>query len=388
MFKKFLFVFYNFIIFIMVGMIGFIMPTNIKPVMSANVCPSMVFDKIIQFIKPNDKVEDAQVIERFKVYISGRPMGFSIDGGGVVVVTMGEIKTSTGYVKSPSEDAGVKIGDVIVRANGNEVTSGERLIDIVNNTPNKVSDLEILREGEVKNISVVPQFDDFALSYRLGVWVRDNAVGVGTITYVTENGGFSALGHPVTDIDTSTIFPVGDGSAYKCSIVGLKKGKKGEPGELKGLFLKTSNKIGDIETNTERGIMGRFVSEEVSSAFCNNELTEVALRKEVAPGKGTIYTTIDGCEPEYYDIEIIKTNHINSYGNKCMVIRITDEKLLNATGGIIQGMSGSPIIQNGKLVGCVTHVFINDPTKGFADFIDKKWDNSKNYLILFKIIQK
>jgi stage IV sporulation protein B len=139
---------------------------------------------------------------------------------------------------------------------------------------------------------------------------------------------------------------------------------------LKGLFLKTSNEVGNIVSNTTTGIKGQFVSEDVSEMFKDLELTEIALRKEVRVGDAYIYTTIDGNTPKLYDIEIVKTNHVNSYGNKCMVIRITDKELLSKTGGIVQGMSGSPILQNGKLVGCITHVFINDPSKGFADFID------------------
>ncbi len=372
MFKRLKFFIVNFLIVAIVGLLPVINTSNFNVVMSGNICPSNIIDKIFQLVKPDSKIKETEVIERFKVHVSGRPIGFSIDADGVVVVSMGEIKTSSGFINSPCEVSGIKPGDIIKRVNGVEITSGERLIDVVNSKPGEVCNIELNRKGETMYVDVCPIYDEFALSYRLGVWVRDNSVGVGTVTYVTQDNCFSALGHPVTDADTSTILPVGVGRTFKCSIVGVKKGIKGEPGELKGLFLKTSNEVGSILSNTTTGIRGQFVSSETSEMFKDLELTEVALRKEVSVGDASIYTTIDGNTPKLYNIEIIKTNHINSYGNKCMVIRITDKELLTKTGGIVQGMSGSPILQNGKLIGCVTHVFINDPSKGFADFIDLK----------------
>ena len=370
MFKRLKLFIINLLVITILGLLPFANALNFNVVMSGNICPSNIVDKIFQLVKPDTKIKETEVVERFKVYVSGRPIGFSIDGDGVVVVSVGEIKTPSGFVDSPCEVAGVKPGDIIKKVNGVEITSGERLIDVVNSKPGEVCSIELDRKGEIMYIEVRPMFDEFALSYRLGVWVRDNSVGVGTVTYVTQDNCYSALGHPVTDADTSTILPVGEGRAFKCSIVGVKRGEKGEPGELKGLFLKTSNEVGDIVSNTTTGIKGQLVSEDVSEMFKDLELTEIALRKEVRVGDAYIYTTIDGNTPKLYDIEIVKTNHVNSYGNKCMVIRITDKELLSKTGGIVQGMSGSPILQNGKLVGCVTHVFINDPSKGFADFID------------------
>ena len=372
MFKKCLLSTITFVLLFTVYLFPLYGSVENKEVYSANICPSNIIEKIMQFVRPSANVGNPEVEDREFVYVSGRPIGFSIDGGGVVVVTMGEIMSGDGYIKSPCEEAGVKTGDIIVRVEGTDITSGERLIDIVNARGGKPCNLEISRNGKKINIEVTPKFDKFALSYRLGVWVRDNAVGVGTVTYVTEDNSFSALGHPITDADTSTVFPVGVGKVFKCSIVGIKKGERGEPGELKGLFLKNSNEVGLIESNTYKGVSGSFASSDVAEVFHDKELTEVAFISEVKPGSATIYTTIDGGEPQKYDIEIIKTNHVNSYGNKCMVIRITDQKLINATSGIVQGMSGSPILQDGRLVGCVTHVFINDPTKGFADFITIK----------------
>lgn len=332
-------------------------------------CPD-IFNKFIQILSPTSVTfEETASVEPVYVHISGRPVGFSIDGGGLVVVSLGDIKCNGEFVDSPCKVAGIREGDIIIKAEGEVTYSGERLIDIVNSKSGAVCNIEIIRNGEHKIIPVKPIKDDLALSYRIGVWVRDSSVGVGTITYVTDNGLFSALGHPVSDADTSTIMPVGNGSIYKCSIVGVKKGTRGTPGELKGLFLKNNNKIGVITENSKNGIKGVFNSVEESKKYCDSELVEVANRSEVKTGKASIISSVDGTTPSEYSIEIIKTNHINSSGNRCMVIRITDEKLLNKTNGIVQGMSGSPVVQKGKLIGCVTHVFINDPTKGFAEFI-------------------
>ncbi len=369
MFKKILLYFNYIVLIVLIGLTpasyNF---TNAKTTYNQN-CPKEFFSKFISLFSSNTSEVANTPIERRNVYISGKPMGFMLDGGGVVVVSMGEIKVGENFVVSPCEKAGIKAGDVIVSAEQQKVTSGERLIDIVNKKRGGECELEVLRNNETLIIKITPLYDDIALSYRLGVWVRDNAVGVGTVTYVTQDNKFSALGHPVSDSDTGTIMPIGEGKVYKCSVVGVKKGERGNPGELKGLFLKGANTIGSISSNSKLGIQGSFNSEEIANQFKSSELYEVAFASDVTPGSAKIYTTIDGATPEYYNIEIVKTNHINSEGQKCMVIKITDENLLQKTNGIVQGMSGSPIIQNGRLVGCVTHVFINDPTKGFAEFI-------------------
>lgn len=371
MLKKFLLISFNFVIILIFGLFPIATPT-VSGVANVNICPRKFIEKVKQIVMPIKDVEEQENIEREFVYISGKPIGFSIDGDGVVVVSMGEIKTKTGYEMSPCESAGIKIGDIIKKAEGISVTSGERLIDIINSRDGGLCKLELERDKKLIFIDVLPLFDEISLSYRLGIWVRDSAVGIGTVTYVTQDGGFSALGHPVADVDTSTIIPVGSGDVYKCSVVGVKKGERGEPGELKGLFLKSSNKIGHLNDNDECGITGQFDTEKNAEMFKSGELTEVALPKDVRNGSAKVLTTIDGFTPVWYEIEIIKTNHINNYGNKCMVIRITDKELLSKTNGIVQGMSGSPVVQDGRLIGCITHVFVNDPGKGFADFIDYK----------------
>ena len=232
---------------------------------------------------------------------------------------------------------------------------------------NKPIILTIEREGKLITKEITAEYDTFAGGYRLGLWVRDNAVGVGMMTYIDENGFYGSLGHPITDIDTGAIIPIGNGKVYKCSIIGVKKGEKGAAGELKGLFLKTSNTIGQVYKNEKQGVFGTLNQENIA-AYSYKKL-ELARNEEVKMGQATIVTTIDGVTPKEYEIEIIKTNHTSLDGDKCMIIRIVDEKLLSQTGGIVQGMSGSPIIQTGKIVGAVTHVFVNDPKKGFANYI-------------------
>ena len=210
--------------------------------------------------------------------------------------------------------------------------------------------------------------------YRLGLWIRDNAAGVGTLTYVRQdNFRFGALGHPVCDIDTGKIMPVSGGNIYKCSIVGFNKGVRGNPGELRGLFLKSGVSVGELDNNNNFGVYGKINEEYVKAMGV--EPMMVGFRDSVKTGKAKILSTIDGGKPEEYEIEIIKLNYQSESDKKSMVLRITDERLLNSTGGIVQGMSGSPIIQNGKLVGAVTHVFVSDPTKGFGVYIDWMIDN-------------
>lgn len=330
-------------------------------------CPSGFLKKAIEKIFPDASQTNLGENDQPRfVHISGRPMGFTIDGGGVVVVSLGEIKQGGKYIESPCKKAGIKLGDILVQAEGQDITSGERLIDIINSRNGQACDLKVIRDGDELHLSVEPSYDEIALSYRLGVWVRDSSMGVGTLTYIDEQGNFGALGHPVCDIDTGTIMPVGDGRVYNCSIVGVKKGQKGEAGELKGLFLKSGEPIGSITKNTNNGLGGMIYN---YKNFCEDELVEVMPRTKVKVGKAQIYTTIEGSDPKKYDIEIIKTNHLSTSGEKCMVIKITDNVLIEKTGGIVQGMSGSPVLQDGKFVGCVTHVFINDPSKGFAEFV-------------------
>ena len=210
--------------------------------------------------------------------------------------------------------------------------------------------------------------------YKLGLWVKNEASGVGTLTYVEhETDKFGALGHPITDFETGAVVPAKSGKVFNCSVVGLSKGEKGTPGEMKGVFMQGKNSKGSIEKNTESGVFGKITDK--STLVDINKSAEVGGRLSVRPGKATLVSSITGvCEN--YEIEIIKANYQPKSSDKSFVFRVVDERLLDLTGGIIQGMSGSPIMQNGKIIGAVTHVFVSDPTKGYGIYID--WMLEKN----------
>ena len=203
----------------------------------------------------------------------------------------------------------------------------------------------------------------------MGLWVRDDAAGVGTLTYIRkDNKRFGALGHAICDIDTKVPFSVNDGKMYRSNIIGIKRGRQGVPGELKGLFVKNQNIEAVVDKNSEFGVFGTVTK--TSKLLSENQLFEIGGRLTARPGKAKIRVGLEGQKIEEYDIEIVKTNYQNISKQKSMVIKVIDKKLLEKTGGIVQGMSGSPIIQNGKLVGAVTHVFVNDPKRGFGVYLD------------------
>ena len=298
--------------------------------------------------------------ENIKVYLGGYPLGFTFKCNGVLVIAI-----SNENVTNLAE------GDIIKKIGDFEVYNVENISEILNE---KITDFEsvnltILRQNEEMNASIKPIFDSVSQKYKLGLWIRDDAAGVGTITYIRkDNLRFGALGHPVCDIDTGSIMPVSTGNIFKCNIVGYKKGVKGNPGELKGLFLRNGSVYGALDKNKKSGVYGTFSEDKID--FIKEKEVEVADRSEIKSGKAHIRCTVDGYEPQEYEIEIVKTYFQSGRDTKSMFIRVTDKELLEKTGGIVQGMSGSPIIQNGKLVGAVTHVFVSDPTKGYGIFAD------------------
>ena len=331
--------------------------------------PSLL-EKFIEIIF-NKKFENEipQTAEKQQVYLSGYPIGFTLDGDGVIIVDVGEVETLNGFER-PTLNSDIKSGDVLKKINNEEIVNSEKVGEIINREENKGKSVELLldRKGQEIKVVVLPVLDKLTNNYKLGLWVRENAIGVGTVTYIKNDNLFGGLGHPITDIDTGTVIPIRSGNIYKCTIVGVEKGQKGMPGEIKGMFLRGDNSVGSVYSNNKYGVFGEFYASSVD-AF-KSDLVYIAGKSEIMPGKARILSTINGSYPKYYDAEIIKTNYINNAGNECMIIRVTDKELLEVAGGIVQGMSGSPIVQNGKLVGCVTHVFVNDPTKGFANYID------------------
>ncbi len=328
-------------------------------------------DIIKDIFSKNDKeeVDDRKIM----VYPGGLPLGFTLECDGVMVVAIGSVQTLTGVVK-PLENKNVKVGDVVKSVDGVDITSAAGLQETINKNNGNPVALEIVRDGKTFMESAIPVLEASTQTYRLGLWIRDNAAGVGTLTYVRcDNNRFGALGHPISDIDTGKTLPISGGYIYKCNIVGVNKGTRGNPGELRGLFLKNGSQAGELDNNNDYGVYGN-VGEEYLKNISSSPI-EVGFRNTVKTGKAKILTTIDGDQPNEYDIEIIKLNHQSKSDTKSMVIKVIDPRLIEATGGIVQGMSGSPIIQGGKLVGAVTHVFVSDPTKGFGVYIDWMIDN-------------
>ena len=298
--------------------------------------------------------------ERVSVYLGGYPLGFTFKCDGVLVIAI-----------SNDTAENLQEGDIITHINEHKVSSESDISDIINNkiNPKDKVMLKMRRNNTERNSTIKPIFDEKTGRYKLGIWIRDDAAGVGTITYIRkDNMRFGALGHPVCDVDTGSMMPVSSGHIYKCNVVGYKKGVKGDAGELKGLFLRNGSIFGSLDKNKKSGVFGCFNNEKID--FVDDTEIEVADRSEIKSGKATIRCTIDGYTPEDYEIEIVKTYFKTNNDTKSMFIRVTDKRLIERTGGIVQGMSGSPIVQNGKLVGAVTHVFVSDPTKGYGIFAD------------------
>lgn len=293
-------------------------------------------------------------------YLGGMAAGFSLKMRGVQVVGLCDVVTPIGSV-SPSKDAGIKVGDVILRINDCEIND---VSDIEKNTAdNKSVTLQILSEGNLIDKTLLPA-KDMSGNYKIGVFVRDSVSGIGTVTYI-KDGYFASLGHPILDDDGKALEITG-GSLFSCNVTGCIKGERGKAGELRGVFLRT-NPIAAIEKNTTCGVFGKL-----NENFDCGKLNKITIG-EAVPGNAQIMSVVDGVNVCKYDISIIKTDNYSE--NKNFVIKVTDKNLLDVTGGIVQGMSGSPIIQNGKLVGAVTHVFINDPTRGFGINISNMINN-------------
>ena len=294
------------------------------------------------------------------VYLGGDTLGFSFNGDGVLVVS------NNGLGESVDE---LQAGDIIKSINGIPITKVSQIGEILNKEVLDTIDVKIVRKQEYLDKKLKPTYDAISKKYKLGIWARDEMSGIGTLTYINaETGRFGALGHPIVEPVTKTALQAKDGEVHKCMVLGVRKGQRGVPGELKGIFVRGNSSVGSIDKNCENGIYGNV---DLANDFLKaRQLIEVGGRMEARPGKAFIYSCIDGKNIRPYEIEIIKTNYQGTSDSKNLVFKITDKRLLDATGGIVQGMSGSPIVQNEKLIGAVTHVFVNDPTKGFGIYID------------------
>lgn len=295
----------------------------------------------------------------------GNSIGVRINTNGVMVLGIGSVKASDGKTYEPARNI-LKSGDIILKANSQEIQNKETIIQIIEESETSELTLEIQRNGEIQEV-VINSVQAENGKNKIGIWVRDSTQGIGTITYYNpETNSFGALGHGIVDVDTKDIIAVKDGSIMTSEIIDIKKGEKGNPGELIG-NIERNNIIGDVYLNSEVGIYGKITD---TTNFENLEAIPVGLKEDVEIGSATILCNIDGNEVKEYEINIESINRYNSETSKSMVIRITDEELLKATNGIVQGMSGSPIIQNGKIIGAVTHVFLQEPDKGYGIFIE------------------
>ncbi len=304
---------------------------------------------------PSYSQDVAAVVGGDRVYVGGFPIGISLDVGGVLVDGVTGVDTEYGNAKVE----GFKKGDIIKKINGKDVTSAD---DVSRALCGESVNVEFLREGKLRSVDVKPLVEAYSGKHKLGIRIKDKIFGIGTVTFVRADGRYAALGHEIYDSDTDTHIPFCAGKIYGCKILGLKKGSKGEAGALLGSITEGAER-GTIECNNRFGIAGEFGEQPTG------EPVEVADRYEVRPGPAVIRTTVDNV-PQSFDIEIIKASKRAGRHEKCLVFRVTDKKLLGLTGGVVRGMSGSPILQNGKLVGAVTHVFLNDFTKGYGIYAD------------------
>ncbi len=309
---------------------------------------------------------DIRVIEAQELIPVGAPIGIYVKTNGILVVGTGEFQGSDGVSYSPGKYI-LKSGDYIRRINGETVTEKDDFIERVKASGGKELHLTVERDGELMDVKIIP-VKDVGGEYKIGVWVRDSAQGVGTMTYIDSRGNFGALGHGITDVDTSTLMHMEGGTLYQTDIVNIQKGSAGNPGEMTGMIIYSDDRIlGDITDNSMRGIFG--VCNQKALEMGVREALPIGLKQEIKEGPAQILCTIDGAA-RYYDVEItaVRLDHDNV--NRGIELTVTDPSLLSVTGGIVQGMSGSPIIQNGRFIGAVTHVLVQDSTKGYGIFIE------------------
>lgn len=317
------------------------------------------------------KTVKVNVVPDLKVVPGGQTIGVKIHSDGILVVGHHLIQVSPDTKNSPGELADIRLGDLIIRMNGQEMNDVSKVADIVNQAGKSKKPIQLVIRRNGKQISTViqPGFDVNDQAYRLGIYIRDSAAGVGTLTfYAPEQGLFGALGHVITDMDTRTPIVPRGGEVVHSSVSSISKSQNGEPGEKRAHFFKEHDVLGTIQKNTQFGIFGSMTRTPDHGIM--SEGIPVAFAEEVQEGPAEILTVVNGQKVERYRIDVVHTAKQETPATKGIIIRITDPRLLEKTGGIVQGMSGSPIIQNGKLIGAVTHVFVNDPTSGYGCYIE------------------
>ena len=311
------------------------------------------------------KKVDVHVSPEKRLVPGGQALGIAMRTEGVLIVGVSEAAEGV----APAKNAGLQAGDVIVGVDGSTVTTAESLTTLLEKSDGKPVHIAYRRAGESRTALLTPFRDEATGAVRLGAWVRDSTAGVGTLSfYDPDTGRYAALGHAITDGDTGSVLTVSEGQVLRADIVAVQKGRKGAPGELKGSFLREGEVLGSIRRNSILGIYGSFDAPAANPLYPDG--LPIGLRSGVHTGPATILSSVDGAGVKEYSIEITRVNQQTSPAPKSMVLRVTDERRLAATGGIVQGMSGSPIIQDGRLIGAVTHVFVSDPTQGYGLYVD------------------
>ena len=298
----------------------------------------------------------------------GQTVGITLQIDGVTIVDTADFEDQEGKTRNPAKDAGLKSGDIIKEMDGNHVADTKALDSVVQDSEGNKISVVYDRSGKQEETEIEPYLADADGRYHTGAWIKDAASGIGTVTYIDpESGRFVALGHGISDPTSGKMVEISEGDILKSTVVSVQKGSRGEPGELIGVFADGREKLGDIDQNTLTGLVGSVEDTGAFQFACDP--VPVANRENVHEGAAFIYSNIEGNKVEKFEVEIQKINK-DTESTKGMVIKVTDEQLLEKTGGIVQGMSGSPIIQDDHLVGAVTHVFVNDPQKGYAIFMD------------------
>lgn len=317
------------------------------------------------------KTIEVNVVPDLRVIPGGQTIGVKIKSAGILVVGHHQVTVAANSKVSPGEDANILLGDLITAIDGVPIQDVSKVAEVVEKAgaEKRKLKLTIKRSGQICFTEIMPTLDIEDKAYRLGLYIRDSAAGVGTLTfYAPDQNVYGALGHIISDMDTQTPIEVGGGEVVHSSVTSISKSSNGEPGEKRAHFTKDSKILGNIERNTHFGIFGKM--NELPDHGLVTQAIPVAFAEEVKEGPAQIFTVVNGQSVEKFDIEVVHVAKQKYAATKGMVIRITDPRLINKTGGIVQGMSGSPIIQNNKLIGAVTHVFVNDPTSGYGCFIE------------------
>lgn len=301
-------------------------------------------------------------VDRTTVTLGGTPFGLKLYTEGALIVGLVDVDTASGSC-CPASQAGLQVGDVIRAINGTSVQSNRDAAQRIQESGGRAMTVEYERDGTRRTAQVTPQQSVGSGAYKAGLWIKDSCAGIGTLTYVTDDGVFAGLGHGITDPDTEALMPVQYGEIVPVQLIGVTKGARGAPGELKGCFA--SDEVqGLLHLNTAVGVYGQI------RAPISGRRVELALKQEVCRGEAQIWTTVTGDQPQAYTVRIERICYDDDARTQNMIIHVTDPALLRETGGIVQGLSGSPLLQNDRLVGAVTHVFVNDPTRGYAIFAE------------------